>query len=645
MAAWRRLVRLWRPMAAWTLLVWGAVVVVLGPLSSGLLARRFLLGEARVVGNEDLLGWALTPGGSLYILLGGGLMLVAAVVRYAGLFQIVSSDLEGRRVDLVRTAVELAPRVPALFRLCVAAVVACLLALLPLAAGLGGVYAWLLAEHDINYYLTAAPPAWRLALWLGGAWTALWLAGALFLLGRSLLALPLCLDLGALGGSHSLSGALGTSWERTRGSGVRLLRLVLVAAVGWALARMLAGGAFYLAGVTTLDWLAGWAPSLRVMAAGTFLYLAGSIALDAVMGFLGFSFLATLLTGYYHRDTDLQREALPPAGVREMRLRAARVARRWLRPARLLPAAGLVLLVSLGASGLLVETTPGPSSVVISAHRGGPPPAPENTLAAMERSIEAGAHYAEIDVQRTRDGVVVLLHDVDLMRVAGDPRRPSETSFEELAEVVKLPDDGSLPQERRLTTLGEFLERARGRIGLNIELKYYGWDPELAPAVVDEVRAREMEDEVVLMSLKLASVEQLRRLAPELTVGYVSTVAVGDVTGLPVDFLAVPAIRVSSRLLRDARERGVEIHAWTVNDPSQMADLMERGVDGIITDDPALAVRVQDEVAGLSATARLLLQVRRFVVDADLPAASTVEGREREAANGEPGPPVAGAHP
>jgi len=501
------------------------------------------------------------------------------------------------------------------------------------------VYLAFLAEHDINYYLTAAPPEWHRALWIGGGWTGLWAVGVLVLLGRSLLALPLYLDRGTLAQRHSLVEALRTSWVRTRGTGVRLLRLVLVAAVGWALVRLLVDGAFYFVGIWAVEWVAGWAPSLQVVAAATFLYLAGSLALDALMGFLGFSFMATLLTGYYVQDTDLHSDALPSAGVRQIRIRAARLSRRWLNPARAVPAAGVLLLLSFGASGLLVETTPEPGLVIISAHRAGPPPAPENTLAAMERSIEAGAHYTEIDVQRTRDGVVVVLHDVDLMRVAGDPRRPADTPFAEMADLVKLPDDGSRPDERRLATLGEFLERARGRIGLNIELKYYGWDPELAPAVVHEVRARGMEDEVVLMSLKLAAVEQLRGLAPDMPVGYVSTVAVGDVTRLPVDFLAVPTARISSRILQDAREQGVEIHVWTVNDPSRMADLMERGVDGIITDDPGLAVRVHEELSGLTSTARLLLQIRRFALQGDPSEVSAVEEREGGA------PPADDAHP
>lgn len=89
------------------------------------------------------------------------------------------------------------------------------------------------------------------------------------------------------------------------------------------------------------------------------------------------------------------------------------------------------------------------------------------------------------------------------------------------------------------TTLGKMLERAEGRIRLNIELKYYGWDPELAPAVMREVRARGMEAGVILMSLEMRALRQLCVLAPDIPAGYVAAAVPGDLARLPVDFLAV----------------------------------------------------------------------------------------------------------
>jgi glycerophosphoryl diester phosphodiesterase len=119
------------------------------------------------------------------------------------------------------------------------------------------------------------------------------------------------------------------------------------------------------------------------------------------------------------------------------------------------------------------------------------------------------------------------------------------------------------------------------------------------------------------MSLGLDAVQQLAGIAPELTLGYVAAATVGEPTRLPVRILAVPRARATPRFIRSAHERGLEVHAWTINRPAEMAELIERGVDGLITDDPALAIRLRQEFATLSPASRLLLRIRPLDLDAD----------------------------
>ena len=152
-SAWRRFVLLWRPMAGWTVLTWLLVVVVLAPLSSYVLGWQVLRGSQQVVGNEAILAWATTLPGIAWMLLAGGFALIAAVVRFAGIFQIITDHLEGRPVGLFQTVMDLAPRLPRLFRLCVAAVAAGAILAVPLLAGLVAIRAVVLGEFDINYYL------------------------------------------------------------------------------------------------------------------------------------------------------------------------------------------------------------------------------------------------------------------------------------------------------------------------------------------------------------------------------------------------------------------------------------------------------------------------------------------------------------
>ena len=612
LTAWRRVLQLWRPMLGWTVLVWVVLAAFLIPLSSGLVSWQLIRGPDEVVGNEALASWLLTPLGLLWALVAGGLAITAGVVRYAGFFRIVTDHMEGKEPSVRRTALVLAPRVPDLFRLCVAAVVAGAVVAVPLAAGLGGIYLALLAEHDINYYLSLQPPEWRWALILGGVWAAAWSLGAAWLAGRLILALPAWVD-----GHRPFRGAARRSWALTRGYAGRLLRLLGMAVAAWLLARFLVDGAFFALSSWTIGWIADLTPSLRVLVLALAGHTAASFLLDAVVAFLGFAVVATVLTRFYLKDTDLHGEAPPSPRLSEIPGTLRTLLDPALHPVRLVPGLALLAILALAGSNLLLERIPEPGSVQIHAHRAGPPPAPENTLAALERAIDEGADYSEIDAQRTRDGVVVVVHDADYMRVAGDPRRVRDADWADVAELVQRPDDGSPPGERRLATLDDFLERARDRIGLNIELKYYGPDPELAPEVVRIVREAGMEDQVVLMSLSLEPLRRIRELAPDLSVGYVSAVAVGDLRRLPVDFLAVSRAQLSSHLLRSAREGGMDVLVWTVNDPGAMAELILRGVDGLITDHPGRAHGVNRELQELPAAGRLLLRFHGVVGDPD----------------------------
>lgn len=610
MSAWHRLLRLWRPLSAWSVLVWIVVAAVLSPLSSALLGSAWLRGREEVVGNEALLAWALTPQGLTWLVLAGSLGLVGAVLHFAGIFRVVTDDMEGRPTTLPETALRLTPELPALGRLCAVTVIAGLVAALPLAAGLAGIHELLLGAQDINYYLTERPPAWWYAVGAAAAWGTAWTAAAVWGAGRTALTLPAYLD-----GHRPLTAALRRSWRATRGEGTRIVRVVGLAVAVWLAVRTVVDATAVAGGAAFLGWVASASESLEPLVAASGGWALLSLALDAAIVVLGIAYLSTLLAKLYHEDTDLHRAVVPSGRDLSERLRAG--LGRWLRPRRLFPAAVLALAASAATGAALLERAPDPRPVAVTAHRGGPGPAPENTLAALERAIEAGADWSEVDVQLTRDGVPVLLHDADLLRVVGDPRRISRVDYRELSDLAQRPESGTPPEERRVATLEEFLDRARGRIGVAVELKYYGWDPRLAPAVARVLRERGAADRVMVLSLELRGVRQIRSLAPEIPVGYAAAAAVGDPTRLPVDFLALSRRAASSSLLRTARRRGIPVHIWTVNRARAMAEEIQRGADGLITDRPALAVRVRRELAEMPAVARLLLRYGHLIAEED----------------------------
>ena len=250
-----------------------------------------------------------------------------------------------------------------------------------------------------------------------------------------------------------------------------------------------------------------------------------------------------------------------------------------------------------------------PEKVEIIAHRGASGAAPENTLAAFERAIHDQADWIELDVQENADGVVIVAHDSDFMKVAQQSLRVWDATSEQLRDM----DIGSWfdPKfsDQRVPTLRQALELAKDRIGVVIELKYYGHDHSLESRVVDIVEQAEMASDIKIMSLKLSGLRTSIALRPEWTHGLLNTASIGDLTRLELNFLALNSRAASYAMIRNAHRRGMKLYVWTINDPVQMSVMMSRGADGIITDEPALAKQLIEFREKISPVGRLLIWI------------------------------------
>lgn len=247
-------------------------------------------------------------------------------------------------------------------------------------------------------------------------------------------------------------------------------------------------------------------------------------------------------------------------------------------------------------------------------HRGSAADAPENTLASFELALAAGAAILESDVHLTRDGVPVLLHDDEVARVTEGTGRVRDV---DLAELQRLdagfrfsPDAGRSHPYRgrglRIPTLAEALA-AFPHARFNLELK------QDLPGIVERtlavLRAARREELTLLTAAEDALMARLRgALARD-----PCDVAVGASTGDVLDFvrtalsgerpragpmaLQIPAEfagrpLATRELVAHAHAHEVQVHVWTVNDPAEMARLLDLGVDGIVSDHPARAVQV-----------------------------------------------------
>ncbi|WBW96280.1 glycerophosphodiester phosphodiesterase [Oceanirhabdus sp. W0125-5] len=223
-------------------------------------------------------------------------------------------------------------------------------------------------------------------------------------------------------------------------------------------------------------------------------------------------------------------------------------------------------------------------SVNITAHRGSSTDAPENTLAAIKSAFENGANYAEIDVQQTKDGKLVLLHDKSFKRTTGVDKNVWELTLSEIKEL----DAGSWFHEKfkgeKVPTLEEVIDYSKGKISLNIEIKTNPADTTLIEDVVSLIREKDLIDKCVVTSLDYNAVEEVERLESRIKTGYIMFIALGDLEKLNVDFYSVEETNVNDDFITNAHMIGREVHVWTINSTESMEKVLEYGVDNIITD-------------------------------------------------------------
>lgn len=244
----------------------------------------------------------------------------------------------------------------------------------------------------------------------------------------------------------------------------------------------------------------------------------------------------------------------------------------------------------------------------ITAHRGSSSGAPENTMAALEKAVEEMADRAEIDVQETADGVIVLCHDTSLKRVAGVNKKVSDLTLEQIKKLDVGSWFSSEYQGEQIPTLEEVMEYAKGKIDLNIEIKNLGNSSGLPEKVIELVEKHEMQEQCVITSTNRFYLKRVKAVNPEIRTGYIISAAYGNFYSDEfIDLISIRSSFVTERMIESAHEAGKAVHAWTVNGKVEMERLKQLGVDDMITDRPVLAREI---LYGEEAKANLLEYLR-----------------------------------
>ncbi|WP_173915474.1 glycerophosphodiester phosphodiesterase [Halobacillus sp. Marseille-Q1614] len=229
------------------------------------------------------------------------------------------------------------------------------------------------------------------------------------------------------------------------------------------------------------------------------------------------------------------------------------------------------------------------------AHRGASGYAPENTIAAFDKAVEMKADMFEVDVQMSKDGELVLIHDTTLDRTTDGSGNVGDFTYEELQKL----DAGSWFGEEfageKIPTLGEVLDKYRGKIGILIELKSPALYPGIEEKVAEELKARNLDkpenDKIIVQSFNHESVQKVHELLPSMPLG----VLLGntEVTDEQLSEFASYAEYFNPNKAMITKEFVDRLHSfdlqtqpYTVRDQASADYLLKAGVDGIITDFP-----------------------------------------------------------
>lgn len=230
----------------------------------------------------------------------------------------------------------------------------------------------------------------------------------------------------------------------------------------------------------------------------------------------------------------------------------------------------------------------------VMAHRGLSADAPENTLYAFSDAISVGADFIELDVQQTRDGVLVVMHDSNLKRTTGVNKDIWDVDY---ADIQNL-DAGSwfdpAYANARIPTLEETLQFVDKRAKLNIEIKptKHGSDT-LEQDVAELITQYQYTDACYVTSFSYGSLKKVKEANPEIRTGYLMSVAYGQFYSLKyADAFSLNKVFVTSQVVNAAHQQGKQIFAWTVNSMSEVRSLCNLHVDSIITDDPVMVQNV-----------------------------------------------------
>jgi glycerophosphoryl diester phosphodiesterase len=248
-------------------------------------------------------------------------------------------------------------------------------------------------------------------------------------------------------------------------------------------------------------------------------------------------------------------------------------------------------------SSHLIDNLPRP---IIFGHRGASRYAPENTLAAFQTAFDQGAPAIELDVMLSADEKLIVIHDSTVDRTTNGSGKVNELSIDSLKKM----DAGSKFSDKfineKIPTLEEVLDLTGGKFLVNIELKnYHAPGDDLVQKVVDLVVKRKMKDSVIFSSFLPVNIIKIRKLIHGVPTALLT---LGGIIGkleispffrwLSPEFIHPEYQLINEKFIQREHAHQRKVNVWKVNEEVDLQRFVRADVDGIITDDPILALNI-----------------------------------------------------
>jgi len=211
-------------------------------------------------------------------------------------------------------------------------------------------------------------------------------------------------------------------------------------------------------------------------------------------------------------------------------------------------------------------------------HRGARAYEPENTLRSFREAIELGVDAVELDVRKTKDGKVVVIHDAKVDKTTNGKGSVSELTLDEIKQLVA-------EKGEKVPTLEEALDFLDRKVKIIMELKETGFEEE----VLRQIRGRGLGSNVVIVSFIEEALRRVREIDEEVETGLIYVRHKNPIRAaldLKASYL-LPLYRFTHTAdVKQAHDNGLKVIVWTINNPEEVPQYIKKGVDGIASDRP-----------------------------------------------------------